>query len=85
MDNATNNSQRLTRTQNLRAMQTLIITMGGVKGYGVWLDAMPEGATLSPSGGVEQSALMAIASNDESYNAAVKAFAQVMAPVLSAM
>lgn len=80
-----NTAQKLSRAQTLRAMQTLVITMGGVKGYGVWLDAMPEGTTLSPSGGVDQSALMEIAANDEKYNAAVKAFAQVMSPVLSAL
>lgn len=83
MDN--NTSIKLTRAQNLRAMQTLIIAMGGVKGYGMWLDAMPEGATLSPNGGVEQSTLMEIAANDDTYNAAVKSFAQIISPVLSAL
>lgn len=78
-------SQRITRAQNLRAMQTLVITMGGVKGYGAWLEAMPEGATLSPGGGVEQSTMMDIAANDDSYNKAVKAFAKVMAPALAAL
>ena len=77
-------SQHITRAQNLRAMQTLVITMGGVKGYVAWLEAMPEGATIS-TGGVEQSTMMDIAANDDSYNKAIKAFAKVMAPVLAAL
>lgn len=78
-------SQNIMRAQNLRAMQTLIITMGGAKGYSAWLAAMPEDVTLSVGGGVEQSAMMNIAADDDSYNNAVKAFAKVMAPVLAAL
>lgn len=81
----TNTAQKLTRAQNLRAMQTLIITMGGVKGYGEWLAAMPEGTALNPSGGVDQAALMAVAESDEAYSKAMEAFKAVMTPVLDAL
>ena len=81
----TNTNQKLTRAQNLRAMQTLVITMGGVKGYREWLAAMPEGTSLTPGGGVDQAALMVVAESDDAYNAAMMAFKAVMTPVLAAM
>lgn len=83
MDN--NTSIKITRAQNLRAMQTLAITMGGVKGYTEWLSAMPEDAALSPSGGVEQSTLMDVAADNEAYAKATKAFATIMKPVLESV
>lgn len=80
-----NTATRLSRAQTLRAMQTLAITMGGVKGYTEWLSAMPEDAALSPSGGVEQSTLMDVAADDEAYAKATKAFAAIMRPVLESV
>lgn len=80
-----NTATRLARAQTLRAMQTLAITMGGVKGYTEWLAAMPEGAALSPSGGVEQSTLMDVAADDVAYEKAKKTFADIMKPVLESV
>lgn len=80
-----NTATRLSRAQTLRAMQTLAITMGGVKGYTEWLAAMPEGAALSPSGGVEQSTLMDVAADDVAYAKAKKTFAAIMKPVLESV
>ena len=80
-----NTATRLSRAQTLRAMQTIIITMGSVSGYTEWLKAMPADAVLSVGGGVEQSSLLAIAADDVAYAKAVKAFAAVITPVLAAL
>lgn len=80
-----NTTLRITRARSLGAMQTLIITMGGVSGYTEWLKAMPADAVLSVGGGVEQSTLLAIAEDDGAYAKAVKAFAAVITPVLAAL
>lgn len=83
MENTT--TMRITRARVLGAMQTLIITMGGVTGYAAWLKAMPADAALSVGGCVEQYTLLAIAADDVAYTKAVKAFASVITPVLAAL
>lgn len=78
-----NTTLRITRARSLGAMQTLIITMGGVSGYTEWLKAMPADAALSVGGGVEQSTLLAIAADNEAYERAVEAFRAVIGPALA--
>lgn len=74
---------RLTRSRNLQAMQTLVITIGGASGYREWLAAMPEDVKLAPSGGVEQSFLMAVADNNEAYDKLFHTFKNIMIPILA--
>lgn len=80
-----NTTMRIARARTLGAMQTLVITLGGVTGYTEWLKAMPADAVLSVGGGVEQSTLLAMAADDAAYSKAVKAFAAVITPVLATL
>lgn len=77
-----NNIDKSTRFSNLKAMERLMITMGGKEGLMDWMAAMPDNVTISPVGGVSNESLMAVAEDDKLYKAAEKAFALHMGPVL---
>lgn len=77
-----NNIDKSTRFSNLKAMERLMITMGGKEGLMDWMAAMPDDVTISPVGGVSNESLMAVAEDDTLYKAAEKAFALHMGPVL---
>lgn len=79
------NVDQSTRFTNLKAMERLMIAMGGKEGLMAWMAAMPEDVTISPLGGVSNESLMAVAASEDSYNAAVRAFAVHMAPMLTAI
>lgn len=81
-ETARKNAETITRSQTIRAMEHLIIGMGDRSAYIDWLNAMPEDTTLSVSGGISQTTIKRIASDDEAYNKAVAAFAGQMGPVL---
>lgn len=80
-----NTAMQLNRVQTLKAMQTLIIALGGVKAYTAWLGAMPDNAELSIGGGVEHATLMAVASDESTYAKVVRAFKDIMPAVFEAM
>lgn len=71
-----------TRFSNLKAMERLMITLGGKEGLLTWLAAMPEDINISPVGGVSNESMMAVAEDDTLYKHAVKVFAEYMGPVL---
>lgn len=77
-----NNIDKSTRFSNLKAMERLMITMGGKEGLMDWMAAMPDNVNISPVGGVSNESLMAVAEDDTLYKAAEKAFALHMRPVL---
>lgn len=77
-----NNIDKSTHFSNLKAMERLMITLGGKEGLMIWMAALPEDVTISPVGGVSNESLMAVAEDDKLYKAAMKAFAEYMGPVL---
>lgn len=77
-----NNIDKSTRFSNMKAMERLMITMGGLEGLMAWLTAMPDNVTISPVGGVSNESLMAVAEDDRLYKNAMRAFAEYMGPVL---
>lgn len=84
-EQAKHNAEMAERVQTMRAMERLMINMGGKDGYIKWLQALPETAGLSSIGIVGTEALRDIAENDADYNAVVQAFAAHMGPVLTSM
>lgn len=78
-------AERLSRTQIIKAMERLIIGLGGKHAFITWLEAMPEDMKFNNAGGLDQSTVMEIASNDDLYNKVLKAFANHMGPVLMGM
>lgn len=77
-----NNTDKSTRFANLKAMERLMITLGGKEGLMIWMAAMPEDVTISPVGGVSNESMMAVAEDDAQYKATMKVFADYMGPVL---
>lgn len=84
-EQARKNEEKVTRVQNLRAMERLIVGMGGRHAYIAWLQALPEDVKLNGSGGLDQEGMNSIAENEAVYNSVVHAFAQQMGPVLMAL
>ena len=76
-------SEKINRMQAIKAMERLMITMGGKEGLMALLDAMPQDAQISPSGGVSNETLMEVAGDQYSYDVALRAFAKHMLPVLN--
>ena len=74
--------EKINRMQAMKAMERLMITLGGKEGMMAWLAAMPQDAQISPSGGVSTETLMAIAGDQYSYDVVLRAFAKHMQPVL---
>lgn len=84
-ETARKNAEKITRNQTIRAMEHLIVGMGGKNAYIDWLEAMPEDATLGPSGGISTATISKISADDALFNRAVKAFATHMGPVMAAL
>lgn len=84
-EQARKNAEKVTRVQNLRAMERLIVGMGGRHAYIAWLQALPEDVKLNSSGGLDQAGMNSIAENEDAYNGVVRAFAQHVGPVLMAI
>lgn len=78
-------SEHIQRTQTIRAMERLMIALGGKHAFVVWLEAMPEDATLNGSGGLDGDTVNRIAMDDEQYNRVLRTFAGHMGPVLMAV
>lgn len=76
---------KVTRLQNLRAMERLMVALGGKDGTIAWLNAMPADAAFAAAGSVSHQTLQQVAENDEAYEKAVMAFARHMAPILHDM
>lgn len=79
------NAEVIERVQNLRAMERLVVNMGGKSAYIAWIKAMPDDVELQSIGSVGQESLKVIAENEQSYSAVVKAFATSMGPILIGM
>lgn len=76
---------KIARLQNLRAMERLMVTMGGKDGTLAWLNAMPADAAFANAGSVSNQTLQQIAEDNERYEKAVMTFARHMAPILHDM
>lgn len=81
-EQALRNAEVAGRVQNLRAMERLVISLGGTLAYIRWLEALPEGAKLNAAGGMDQETASAIAGSDEAYGKALRSFAGQLGPVL---
>lgn len=84
-EQAKHNAEMAERVQTMRAMERLMINLGGKDGYIKWLTALPETAGLSSIGVVGTEALRGIAEDDVEYKKLVQSFAAHMGPVLTAM
>lgn len=84
-EQARKNAEKATRTQTIKAMERLIVGMGGKHAYIAWLQALPENTKLNNAGGLDQSSVTEIAADDGLYGKAVQAFAAHMGPVLMGM
>lgn len=82
-ETARKNAEKITRNQTIRAMENLIVGMGGKNAYIAWLEAMPEDATLGLSGGISTATIAKISEDDVLFNRIVKVFAANMGPILT--
>lgn len=78
-------AEHITRTQTMRAMERLMLGLGGKNAYIAWLEAMPADATLNASGGLDMGTINRIAADDSQYKRIVRAFASHMGKVLTDM
>lgn len=76
---------KITRLQNLRAMERMMVAFGGKEGTIAWLNAMPADAAFASAGSVSHQTLQQVAGDNEAYEKAVIAFARHMAPILHDM
>lgn len=83
MSNVKITAEHVARTQTLRAMERLMISMGSRNDYIAWLQAMPEDAVLNPAGGLSMDTVGKVAADDVQYDRAVRAFALHMGKVLA--
>ena len=72
------------RLRTMQAMERLVIDLGTRVEYVQWLDIFPEAISLDSGGGVSREDMQAVADDKEAFDAAVKAWAALMLPVLSA-
>lgn len=84
-EHAKHNAEMAERVQTMRAMERLMINLGGKDGYIKWLMALPEGASLTSIGVIGAEALRDIAEHEEAYQRVVRSFATHMGPVLMGM
>lgn len=84
-EQAKHNAEMAERVQTMRAMERLMINLGGKNGYIKWLMALPEGAGLNSIGVIGTEALRDIAENEDAYQHVVRSFATHMGPVLTSM
>lgn len=84
-EQARKSAEQIERVQNLRAMERLMINLGGKVAYIKWLEAMPEDADMSSIGVISQDALRNVAANEEKYANVLREFATYMGPVLMGM
>lgn len=76
---------KISRLQNLRAMERLMVAFGGKEGTIAWLNAMPADAAFASAGSVSHQTLQQVAGDNEAYEKVVMAFARHMAPILHDM
>lgn len=72
------------RLRTMQAMERLVIDLGTRVQYVQWLDIFPEAISLDSGGGVSREDMQAVAADEEAFDAAVRAWAALMLPVLSA-
>lgn len=72
------------RLRTMQAMERLVIDLGTRVQYMQWLDIFPETISLDSGGGVSREDMQAVAADEEAFDAAVRAWAALMLPVLSA-
>lgn len=72
------------RLRTMQAMERLVIDLGTRVEYVQWLDIFPEAISLDSGGGVSREDMQAVADDKEAFDAAVRAWAALMLPVLSA-
>ena len=72
------------RLRTMQAMERLVIDLGTRVEYVQWLDIFPEAIFLDSGGGVSREDMQAVADDKEAFDAAVKAWAALMLPVLTA-
>lgn len=73
------------RLRTIEAMERLVIDLGNRTHYAAWLDIFPEDITLDTGGGVSREDMQAVAADEAAFDAAVKAWAALMLPVLEAL
>ena len=73
------------RRRNLDAMERLVLAFGNRTHYMQWLACFPEDITLDSGGGVSNGDMIAMAADEEAYNATVQGFAALMLPVLDSL
>lgn len=76
---------KITRLQNLRAMERLMVAFGKKDGTIAWLNAMPADAAFETAGYVSHKTMQQIAEDNDSYEKVVIAFSRHMAPILHDM
>lgn len=72
------------RLRTMQAMERLVIDLGTRVQYMQWLDIFPEAISLDSGGGVSREDMQTVADDEEAFDAAVKAWAALMLPVLTA-
>lgn len=72
------------RLRTMQAMERLVIDLGTRVQYMQWLNIFPETISLDSGGGVSREDMQAVADDEEAFDAAVKAWAALMLPVLTA-
>lgn len=72
------------RLRTMQAMERLVIDLGTRVEYVQWLDIFPEAISLDSGGGVSREDMQAVAADEEAFEAAVRAWAALMLPVLTA-
>lgn len=85
IDNARERAAAAERMRELDAMERLVLAWGTRTHYAAWLDCFPEDIVLDAGGGVSRDDLMAMAEDENAYNATTAAFAAIMLPVLQQM
>lgn len=73
------------RLRTMEAMERIVLTMGNRTHYAAWLDIFPAGITLDAGGGVNRDDMAALAADESAFDAAVKAWAALLLPVLTAL
>lgn len=84
IDEAKARAAAAARLRTMQAMERLVIDLGTRVQYVQWLDIFPEAISLDSGGGVSREDMQAVADDEEAFDSAVKAWAALMLPVLTA-
>lgn len=73
------------RLRTLEAMERLVLALGNRTHYAAWLGIFPEEISLDGSGGVSRDDMAAMAEDESAFDAAMRAWATLLLPVLTAL